>query len=120
MKLLSPVLLFLALAAPAQADITESRVTSPAGPTYRLYETERMRAKPMLEVEAMTDAANQEESVDIICSWGNEHDVVLKNQPVDADGSLETAVPLDNFPPALCDLRVVPAGYDGPDFSSYT
>jgi hypothetical protein len=120
MKLLPTTLLFLALATPAQAAITESRVTSPAGPTYRLYEAERTRAEPRLEIAATTDAPNQEEVVDIICSYGDAHDVVLKNQPVEADGSVETAVPLDEFPVELCDLRVVPAGYRGPDFSSYT
>jgi hypothetical protein len=119
MRFLPTTLLFLALAAPAQAAITESRITAPANPAYRLYEAQRTRAAPQLEIEATTDAENQEK-VDVICSYGDTHAILLEDEAVDADGSLEITSDLDDFPATLCDLRVVPAGYRGPDFSSFT
>jgi hypothetical protein len=119
MRLLPTTLVFLALAAPAQAAITESRVTSPAGPTYRLYDLQRTRDVPQLQIEASTDAENQEK-VDVLCSFGDTHVILLEDERVDADGSLEIRSDLDDFPAALCDLRVVPTGYRGPGFSSFT
>jgi hypothetical protein len=113
--------LTLAVAAPsAQAEVTQSRVTTPAGPTYRLYEPELTRAaEPMLEIAATTDAENAER-IDVICSYGDSHRLIAENEQVEPDGSVEVEASLGSFPVQLCDLRVVPAGYRGPDFSSYT
>ena len=112
-------LILAALPGLAHAEIGESTITSPANPTYRLFEPERTRAEPELRIEATTDGANQEK-VDVICSYGDTHDVLVENEPVDAEGRVEVDVALGRFPVALCDLRVVPAGHRGPDLSSFT
>jgi glucodextranase-like protein len=112
-------LILAAVPSLAHAEVDESTITSPANPTYRLYEPERTLAEPRLRIEATTDAQNQEE-VDVLCSYGNQHTVLIKDQSVDADGTLEVEVPLGRFPVELCDLRVVPVGYRGPDFTSFT
>ena len=116
--LLLAALIATVAAAPAQAEITESRVTSPANPTYRLYEPERTLAVPELEIVADTDGQAREK-VDVLCSYGAENDVILRDETLEPDGGLDVEVGLDRFPVTLCDLRVVPAGYRGPDFSSF-
>ena len=103
----------------AQADVTRSSVTSPATPTYRLHQPERTLDEQTLTVVATTNGAAPDE-VDVLCTYGSEWSVVAEEARVGAGGRLELDVELAGFPIELCDLRVVPSGYRGPDFSPFT
>jgi hypothetical protein len=106
-------------AAPAQAKVTRSTVTAPSDPTYRLYELEPTLADPTLTVAATTDGVAGDK-VDVICTFGTDSSLLLKGVPVGPAGAVEMEVPLATFPAELCDVRVVPAGFDRPDFTAYT
>ena len=56
----------------------------------------------------------------MICTFGDDYARIAEDLELVAGGTLDAEVSLDGFPVHLCDLRVVPVGYDGPDFSSFT
>ena len=114
-----PLALILAALAPAIADanVTRSSVTSPADPTYRLYEPTK-KAEPRLAVAGTTDGAVKEQ-VDLVCSEGATVFVVAPAIELGSEGRFAADVPLKSFQNRACILRAVPAGYRGKELQRF-
>ena len=104
------VLIAAAVRALGHATVTESTITSPAKPTYLLFEPAPTLAAETLTVVATTDGAAKDQ-VDVICTFGDDYARIAEDLELVAGGTLDAEVSLAGFPVHLCDLRVVPAGY---------
>ncbi len=113
------VLIAAAVPTLAHATVTESTITSPAKPTYLLFEPAPTLAAETLTVVATTDGAAKDQ-VDVICTFGDDYARIAEDLELVAGGTLDAEVSLAGFPVHLCDLRVVPAGYAAPDLSPFT
>ena len=97
--------------------MTRSSVTSPADPTYRLYQpSERLASE--LTVSGTSDG-RADESVDIVCSRGALIGTVADNVPLSGDGTFTTDVELSALPRAGCILRAVPHLYRGKELQPF-
>jgi hypothetical protein len=100
----------LAVAAPAQADVTATTITTPTSPHYLLY--------PATSTIDVAGQATGSGNVDIVCLAGRFGTVVTPNVPVAADGGfsvtdLSVAPLVQSYslaPGQTCKLRAVPAG----------
>jgi hypothetical protein len=121
---LAVVLAVLAIAAPAQAAVTSSTITSPADPHFVLVDFDQPR--PTI---AIAGTATGSGDVDIVCQLGDETHVLAFGVPVAASGTFELAdVPLNavpgaqipNLPAVPCRLRAVPAGTTPADTAPFS
>jgi hypothetical protein len=113
MRFLAPlaVLFLLAVAAPAQADITSSVITTPKNPRFLLY-TARDTG---IEVAGRATGIG---NVDLVCVVGSSATVLAHDVQVGGDGkfwapgtSLDPLIYEDPYAPGTtCRLRAVPAG----------
>jgi hypothetical protein len=112
------VLAALACAAPAQADVTASVITTPKGPHYAMsygFDT----------TAAVAGRATGIGNVDIACVGPFSTYVLAPDVPVAGDGTFSASVildPLDASPSAggtTCRLRALPAGTLPPDLTAF-
>ena len=110
---------FAAALAPtgAQATVTRSSVTSPADPTYRLYELTE-KAATRLVVKGTSDGV-ADEAVDLVCTRGAVIGLVADNVPLSGDGTFTTDVALSAVPRGGCILRAVPHLYRGKELQPF-
>jgi hypothetical protein len=123
---LAVALAVLALAAPAQAEISASRISAPADPHFVLVDFDK--PAPTIDIAG---TATGEGNVDIVCVRAGAVHLLLRDQPVAASGAFALSdVPLTGLPgtqvpygPGLpCRLLAWPAGvtplhmatFDGP------
>jgi len=85
---LAVALAFLAIAAPAQAQITGSTITTPADPHFALIDPDA----PKTPTVSIAGTATGTGSVDIVCvrDYVGYGDVFASNVPVAADGTSAT------------------------------
>jgi hypothetical protein len=111
---LAVALAVLAFAAPAQAEITSSTISSPADPHFVLVDFDQ--PAPTIDVAGSASGSG---NVDIVCLRAGAIHVLLHDQPVAANGTFAVAdVPLTGLPgtqwpygPGLpCRLAAWPAG----------
>src|SRR4051794_36139295 len=111
---LAVALAVLILAAPAQAAVTASTVSSPSDPHFVLVDFDQPRPTIMV-----AGTATGSGSLDIVCQRGSDPYVLADGVPVAANGTFALAdVPLNALPgtqtPTLpgvpCRLRAWPAG----------
>ena len=111
---LAVALAVLALAAPAQAEITSSAISSPADPHFVLVDLDQ--PTPTIDVAGTASGSG---NIDIVCMRAGAVHVLLHDQPVAANGTFALAdVPLTGLPgtqwpygPGLpCRLAAWPAG----------
>jgi len=111
---LAVALAVLALAAPAQAEITSSTISSPADPHFVLVDFDQ--PAPTIDVAGTASGSG---NVDIVCVRAGAVHVLLQDQPVAANGTFALSdVPLTGLPgtqwpygPGLpCRLAAWPAG----------
>jgi hypothetical protein len=109
------LLVTLAAAAPAQAEVTATKITSPAKTRFVLYDTSASHPKTL----AVAGAAAGSGDVDVVCVRGAEVLSLLEDVQVAADGTFAASdVPLDaaadaadlESPGRSCHLRAFPAG----------
>jgi len=110
---------FVAALAPAgaEATVTRSSVTSPADPTYRLYQPSD-RVAPELTITGTSDG-RADESVDVVCSRGALLGLVADNVPLSGDGTFTTDVALSAVSHGGCILRAVPHLYRGKELQPF-
>lgn len=101
----------------AQAVMTRSTVTSPADPTYRLYER-TPKAEPTITVTGTSNAAVKE-LVDIVCTRGSVVVAAAVGIEVGPNGRFSTDVRLDNLQNWACVLRAVPHQYRGKELQPF-
>ncbi len=107
------------LPASAAADVTTTAITTPAQPTYRLFEASVKASEP-LRITGTTDG-RPGDLLDIVCTRGDSgFERAVANVPVDKDGSFSAMMPLDTVKPAACILRAVPYKYAGKDYGAFT
>ena len=111
---------FAAALAPASAEatVTRSSVTSPADPTYRLYELTE-KAATTLTVKGTSDGV-ADEAVDVACTRGAVIGLVADDVPLSGDGTFTTDVALSAVPRGGCILRAVPHLYRGKELQPST
>jgi hypothetical protein len=120
---LAVVLAVLAFAAPAQAEITASTITSPTDPHFVLVDFDQ--GPPTLTIAGTATGSG---NVDIVCQRGAETHVLASGAPVAADGTFTLAgVPLNalpgaqipNLPGVPCRLHAWPAGTTPADTAAF-
>ena len=97
--------------------MTRSSVTSPADPTYRLYELTE-KAATTLTVKGTSDGV-ADEAVDVVCTRGAVIGLVADNVPLSGDGTFTTDVALSAVPRGGCILRAVPHLYRGKELQPF-
>jgi hypothetical protein len=101
----------------AQAAVSQSQVTVPAGVQYLLYTSDT----PNTISIAGTSNGTTGDNVDLVCYAGDRSGVLASNVAVGSGGSF--SVPAAGLAPALlyrvCNLRAVPAGTTPGDLSPY-
>jgi hypothetical protein len=115
-----PLLTFLALAAPAQADVTASTITTPKSPHYAIW------SDPDTTI-AVAGTAHGIGNVDIACLGATSTTVLAHDVPVAGDGAFsDDAVVLDALvdptdwsPGQTCRLRAIPAGTTPADVGNF-
>jgi hypothetical protein len=124
---LAVVLAVLAIAAPAQAQITASTITSPADPHFVLIDADA----PAAPTVSISGTATGTGSVDIVClrDYVHDGDVFASSVPVAADGTFAVSdVPLitqngvrhPTSNEGTCRLVAWPAGTTPADRSAFT
>ena len=120
-----PVLAAAAFAAPAQAQVTGTQITSPADPSHVLFYTSGPRTL------AVSGTATGSGTVDLVCVRGQEPRRLggsAENVPVAADGTFSVPnASLDELaerqnpkqPGRTCRLHAVPAGASPADLRPY-
>jgi hypothetical protein len=126
---LAVALAVLAIAAPAQAEISASRISAPTDPHFVLVDFDQ--PAPTIDVAGTTTGDG---NIDIVCVRAGAVHVLLRDQPVAANGAFALSdVPLTGLPgtqwpygPGLpCRLLAWPAGvtplhtatFDGPQLA---
>ncbi len=101
----------------AQAAVTQTQITVPAGVQYLLYNSDT----PNTISIAGTSNGTTGDDVDIVCYAGDKSGILASNVAVAGDGSF--SVPAAGLKPALlyrvCNLRAVPAGTTPSDLTPY-
>lgn len=102
----------------AAAVPTKTAITTPAGPVYRLLDTEP-KAAEQIRVEGTTDGAVGD-LLDLVCTRGESQARVVQNVAVGKDGRFETTFGIDKLKPAACVLRAVPYKYASKELDAFT
>jgi hypothetical protein len=91
---LATALAVLAIAAPAQAEISSSTISSPEDPHFVLVDFDQ--PAPVIDITGSTTGSG---SIDILCLRAGAAHVLLRDQPVAASGAFALpAVPLTGLP----------------------
>jgi hypothetical protein len=111
----------LFMAAPAQAEVTSSDITTPADATFPLDD----ETGGHVTVSGTATITSTDEQVDITCTYAHEGspDNIggVSSVPVsDVDGSFSANVPLQSINQFPCRLRAVPAGTIPGDLTPFT
>jgi hypothetical protein len=118
------LLVALAAAAPAQAAVTATKITSPAKTRFVLYDTSATHPKTLDIAGTATGSGN----VDVVCERGLARVSLAEDVPVAANGTFSaTQIPLDaaadaadlESPGRSCRLRAFPAGTTPPVYSAF-
>ena len=121
---LAVALAVLAFAAPAQAEITGSTITSPKDPNFVLNDFDK--PEPVIDIAGTATGSG---NIDIVCVRAGAVHVLLRDQPVAASGTFSlfavtlTGLPGTQWPygPGLpCRLLAVPAGMTSPNTAAFT
>jgi hypothetical protein len=99
----------------ALAAITETTITTPASPAYRLYQPSVKAAAETLSVAGSTDGAAGD-MIDFVCDGTP----IRRAVAVDKEGVFAVELPYKAFPRLLCTLRAVPNKLNGKDLDPFT
>jgi hypothetical protein len=106
----------LLVPAAAHGAVTTSQITTPADPTFLIYDDDVLAANQQITVSGTTNGAGGD-LIDIICVYGDSSDSFASNVAVAADGSFSvtaTYSPLSGNE-APCRLRAVRDGLNSGD-----
>jgi hypothetical protein len=114
-------LFVLAFASAANAAITSSQITSPASPSYGIYDAE---APNTIAVSGTTSGGNPAtDKVNLDCFYGSapEDKVLAEEVSLNPDGSFSVpAANLKKIDDQVCRLRAVPIGVTPADLSPFS
>lgn len=106
----------LAVPTAAQAVVTTSQVTTPADPTFRLYNDDLLPADQKITVSGTSNGTTPD-VVDILCVYGGSDTTFAADVPVAADGSFTAEATIETLSgnDAPCRLRAVRNGLSAGD-----
>lgn len=106
----------LAVPAAANAAVTSSQITTPADPTFKLYDTDVPSGNQQITVSGTSNGTTPD-VVDILCVYGDDDNTFANDVPVAADGSFTATATIQTLAgnSAPCRLRAVPNGFSSSD-----